>query len=89
MTRFFVSLKDSVNFVIRSIAIMKGGEIFIPKLYSFKIKDLIFALSSKPKIINIGIRPGEKMHESLISIESFKSIIEFKYHYVVTPSIIF
>ena len=89
MTRFFVSLKDSVNFVIRSIAIMKGGEIFIPKLHSFKIKDLIFALSSKPKIINIGIRPGEKMHESLISIESFKSIIEFKYHYVVTPSIIF
>jgi UDP-N-acetylglucosamine 4,6-dehydratase len=89
MTRFFVSLNDSVNFVIKSIAMMKGGEIFIPKLFSFKIRDLILTLSSKAKIINIGIRPGEKMHESLISIESYKSIIEFKNHYVVMPSIIF
>ena len=89
MTRFFVSLDDSVKFVIKSIAMMKGGEIFIPKLYSFKIKDLIFSLSSKAKILDIGIRPGEKMHESLISIESYKSIIEFNNHYVVMPSIIF
>ena len=55
MTRFFVSLDDSVKFVIKSIAMMKGGEIFIPKLYSFKIKDLIFSLSSKAKIVDIGI----------------------------------
>ena len=89
MTRFFVSLNDSVNFVIKSIAMMKGGEIFIPKLFSFKIRDLILTLSSKAKIINIGIRPGEKMHESLISTESYKSIIEYKNHYVVMPSIIF
>ena len=89
MTRFFVSLEDSVKFVIKSIAIMKGGEIFIPKLFSFRIIDLILSLSQKAKIINIGIRPGEKMHESLISLESFKSIIEFNNHYVVMPSIIF
>ena len=65
---------------------MKGGEIFIPKLFSFRIRDLILTLSPKAKIINIGIRPGEKMHESLISIESYKSIIEFRNHYVVMPS---
>ena len=68
MTRFFVSLENRVKFVIRSIAMMKGGEIFIPKLFSFRIRDLILTLSPKAKIINIGIRPGEKMHESLISI---------------------
>ena len=89
MTRFFVSLENSVKFVIRSIAMMQGGEIFIPKLFSFRIRDLILTLSPKAKIINIGIRPGEKMHESLISIESYKSIIEFRNHYVVMPSIIF
>ena len=68
---------------------MKGGEIFIPKLFSFKIRDLIKSITPKPKIINIGIRPGEKMHESLISIESYKSIVEFHNHYIVMPSIIF
>ena len=78
MTRFFVSLENSVKFVIRSIAMMKGGEIFIPKLFSFRIRDLILTLSPKAKIINIGIRPGEKMHESLISIESYKSILSLE-----------
>lgn len=89
MTRFFVSLDDSVRFVIKSICMMKGGEIFIPKLVSFRIKDFILAISKNPKIIDIGIRPGEKMYETLISTESYKSIIEFKNHYVVMPSIIF
>ena len=68
---------------------MKGGEIFVPKLTSFKIRDLINTISKNPKIKNIGIRPGEKMHESLISLESYKSVIEFKSHFVIMPSIIF
>ena len=69
---------------------MIGGEIFIPKLYSCKILDLanIMKLNNQ-KIKYIGIRPGEKIHEVLISDSNQAEIVEFKNYYVVTPSIIF
>ena len=85
MTRFFILLKDGVNFVLNSIARMQGGEIFIPKLKSFYIKDLIISLSKKRKII--GIRPGEKIDEIMFSKDESRSIIEFKDHYSIPPVI--
>ena len=85
MTRFFILLKDGVNFVLNSIARMQGGEIFIPKLKSFYIKDLIISLSKKWKII--GIRPGEKIDEIMFSKDESRSIIEFKDHYSIPPVI--
>lgn len=85
MTRFFILLKDGVNFVINSIARMQGGEIFIPKLKSFYIKDLIISLSKKQKVI--GIRPGEKIDEIMFSKDESRSIIEFKDHYSIPPVI--
>ena len=90
MTRFFITLEESVKFVINSVSNMIGGEIFIPKLYSCKILDLanIMKLNNQ-KIKYIGIRPGEKIHEVLISDSNQAEIVEFKNYYVVTPSIIF
>tara|TARA_Y100000389_G_scaffold191064_1_gene216635 strand:+ start:5072 stop:6079 length:1008 start_codon:yes stop_codon:yes gene_type:complete len=85
MTRFFILLKDGVNFVLNSIARMQGGEIFIPKLKSFFIKDLIVSLSKKQKVI--GIRPGEKIDEIMFSKDESRSIIEFKDHYSIPPVI--
>ena len=87
MTRFFISLDDGIKFVLESFLRMKGGEIFIPKLPSCYIKDLAKALDSKVKFKVIGIRPGEKLHESLCSAEESHLIIEFNNHYVVEPTI--
>ena len=90
MTRFFITLEESVKFVVNSVSNMIGGEIFIPKLYSCRILDLanIMKLKSQ-KIKYIGIRPGEKIHEVLISDSNQAEVVEFKNYYVVTPSIIF
>ena len=67
MTRFHITLEKSVNLVIDAIKNAKGGEIYIPKLDSFYIKDLAKAVCEKTKIKEVGIRPGEKIHETLVS----------------------
>ncbi len=90
MTRFFITLEESVKFVINSLNNMIGGEVFIPKLYSCRIVDLANIIKLKnQKLKYIGIRPGEKLHEVLISDSSMSDIIEFKDYYVLAPSIIF
>ena len=81
MTRFFLTVQDSIKFVINSLDIMQGGEIFIPKCKTIKIIDLAKAISKKSKISTVGIRPGEKIHESLISRDESAFIIEFKNFY--------
>lgn len=87
-TRFILSLQDGVNFVINCIKIMKGGEIFVPKINSLKIKDLAEYLAPKQKKIIIGLRPGEKIHEILISKNECQNVIEFKKFYVIKPTIV-
>ena len=84
MTRFMMTLKESVEFVFNSLVNSRGGEIFIPKLYAFKIIDLAKAIEPSKKIKIIGIRPGEKIHEELINFYESKNVIEFKKHYVLT-----
>ena len=69
MTRFFITLDQGVKFVQKCFELMKGGEIFIPKIPSMKIIDLAHTINNKMGIKEIGIRPGEKIHESLISAE--------------------
>ena len=66
---------------------MVGGEIFIPKINSFKIVDLVKKLSPKSKLNFIGIRPGEKIHELLFSKDDSLNVIEFKKYYIIKPSI--
>ena len=88
MTRFWMSLDDGVKFVFKSFERMKGGEIFIPKIPSIRILDLIKAINPKVKIKKIGIRPGEKIHELLCVKDESINTIEFKDYYIIAPSIL-
>ncbi len=81
MTRFFLTVQNSIKFVINCLDIMQGGEIFIPKCKTIKIVDLAKAISKKSKISKVGIRPGEKINESLISRDESAYVIEFKNFY--------
>ena len=89
MTRFWMTLDHSVKFVLDSINIMRGGELFVPKSPSIKIVDLVKALDQNIKYHIIGIRPGEKLHEILCPEDSAKDTIEYKDYYLIRPSIDF
>ena len=86
MTRFWITLDQGVNFVINSFKMMKGGEIFVPKMPSIKIVDLAKSLSSKVKLKKVGIRPGEKLHEILIPSDLSTQTFEYKNIYIILPS---
>jgi UDP-N-acetylglucosamine 4,6-dehydratase len=86
MTRFWITLEQGVNFVIKSIEEMKGGEIFVPKIPSMNIIDLAEAVAPNCKTKIIGIRPGEKIHESLISSDEAYQTQEFEDKYVILPT---
>ena len=84
MTRFWIALKTVASLVLSSIEEMKGGEIFIPKMGSSKITTLLEAIIPQPcKIEYTGIRPGEKLHEILITEGESKRISEYSDHYVI------
>lgn len=85
MTRFWITLENGVRFVIRCIEQMQGGEIFVPKIPSMKIIDLVKAIAPNNDIEFIGIRPGEKIHEVLISRDESRYTLEFDDMYVIKP----
>mgnify|MGYP006141279159 FL=1 len=87
MTRFWITLSEGVNFVLKSFERMKGGEIFIPVIPSFKITDLAKAINSKLKIKVVGLRPGEKIHELMCSSDEANQVIKFKDYFIILPSI--
>jgi len=89
MTRFWISLDEGINFVINSFERMVGGEIFIPKIPSLKITDLATAMAPNLEQKIIGIRPGEKIHEVMCPSDDSHLTLEFKNHFVITPSIEF
>ncbi len=86
MTRFWISLEQGVHFVIRCLSEMHGGEVFVPKIPSMKVSDLAKAMAPEAKINYIGIRPGEKLHEVLISEDEARTVIELGDMYVVQPA---
>ncbi len=86
MTRFWIMLDYGVKFVLNSIDLMVGGELFIPKSPSIKIVDLVKALDQNIKYHIIGIRPGEKLHEILCPEDSARDTLEFKDYYLIRPS---
>jgi UDP-N-acetylglucosamine 4,6-dehydratase len=83
MTRFWLSLEDGVDFVLNSIKIMQGGEIFIPKIPSFRVIDAAKVVAPEAKIKIIGIRPGEKLHEIMITEDDSFHTREFENSYVI------
>ncbi len=89
MSRFWITLEESVLFVIKNLERMQGGEIFVPKIPSMKIVDLASALAPNTPIKIIGVRPGEKLHEVMIPEDDSYLSIEFSDHFVITPTIQF
>jgi FlaA1/EpsC-like NDP-sugar epimerase len=79
-------LKDAISMVIHAIMNAKGGEIFVPKLPSFYVTDLARAVCSDCKIEITGIRPGEKLHEEMISIYENQNTLDFQKYYLIVPN---
>ena len=86
MTRFWLTLDEGVRFVTRAITEMHGGELFIPKLRAMSIMDLVKVVAPGCTVENVGIRPGEKLHEALISEEEASRAVEVEGMYVITPA---
>lgn len=89
MTRFWITLDQGVEFVIKNFQRMQGGEIFVPKIPSIRILDLVESISGSREHEVVGIRPGEKLHELMVPQEMAHHSLEFDDHYVITPAIIF
>jgi len=85
MTRFFITLPEAIKFIFNCFNLLKGGEIFIPKMKSIHIHDLIKLIDRKIKIKVTGIRPGEKIHETLCSQDESNNIHENKNFYTIYP----
>jgi UDP-N-acetylglucosamine 4,6-dehydratase/5-epimerase len=89
MTRFWITLQEGVDFVTSSLLRMQGGEIFVPKIPSVRIVDLATAMAPELPQKEIGIRPGEKMHEVMCPADDSHLTLEFEDHFVIRPSITF
>ncbi len=85
MTRFLITLQQGVNVVLSSFAMMEGGEVFVPKIPSIKIIDLAEAMSPNAKVEVIGVRPGEKLHEVMISEDDSRITLQLDDRYVIEP----
>ena len=85
MTRFWITLDQAVEFVLESFEIMQGGELYVPRIPSMKIMDLAQAIKKDFKYEEIGIRPGEKLHEEMISPDDSRRTVELPNRYVVSP----
>jgi UDP-N-acetylglucosamine 4,6-dehydratase len=89
MTRFWITLQQGVDFVLKCMERMDGGEIFVPKIPSVRVVDLAKAMAPNLPIKIIGIRPGEKLHEIMCPIDDSHLTVEFDNHFVIMPSIKF
>jgi UDP-N-acetylglucosamine 4,6-dehydratase len=86
MTRFWLTLEQGVRFVIRCIEQMHGGEVFVPKIPSMNIIDLVKAVAPGCEVENIGIRPGEKLHEILVSEDEVRQTLELDDMFIIKPA---
>lgn len=86
MTRFFISLPQGIDFVLQCLSMMTEGEIFVPKIPSMKITDIAEAMAPNLEHKIVGIRPGEKLHEVMVTTDDGRATIEFDDHYVIEPS---
>jgi UDP-N-acetylglucosamine 4,6-dehydratase (inverting) len=86
MTRFSITLDDGVKFVLKCLFKMRGSEIFVPKIPSYQLIDLARALAPDVRVKYIGIRPGEKLHEEMITKSDSLNTLEFKDYFIILPS---
>ena len=87
MTRFWITLPQAVKFVVESFDLMHGGEVFVPRIPSMRILDLAEAVAPGVKTYEIGIRPGEKLHEEMIAADDSRRTISLSDRYVIQPTI--
>lgn len=87
MTRFWLKLEQAVEMVLEALKNMKGGELYVKKIPSMKMSDLAKAIAPDLKIKEVGIRPGEKVHEQMITKEDARNTIEFDEYYIILPEI--
>jgi UDP-N-acetylglucosamine 4,6-dehydratase len=85
MTRFWISIEQAVSFVVDSLTMMRGGELYVPRIPSMKIIDLAKAVAPDAKLEEMGMRPGEKLHEEMISADDSRRTIILDNRFVVTP----
>ncbi len=85
MTRFWITLEQGVQFVIDSFNRMYGGEIFVPKIPSMKVTDLAEAIAPNCSLQYVGIRPGEKLHESMITVDDSRKTLDMGDYFVIQP----
>lgn len=88
MTRFWITLNQGVDFVLSSLSLMRGGEIFVPKIPSMKMTDLAAAMAPDLPIKVIGIRPGEKLHEMMISVDDARTTVDLGDRYAIEPAFV-
>lgn len=86
MTRFSITLQEGVDFVLDSMQHMWGGEVFVPKIPSYQILDVAEAVAPECETVTVGIRPGEKLHEEMITETDALNTVEFEKYYVIMPS---
>ncbi len=86
MTRFSITLDRAVDFVLQCLDNMYGGELFVPKIPSYRIMDVVRSISPEARIEVIGIRPGEKLHECLITEDDARQSLEFDDHFILQPN---
>jgi UDP-N-acetylglucosamine 4,6-dehydratase/5-epimerase len=85
MTRFWITLEQGVEFVLKCLDIMVGGELFVPKIPSMNIMDLAKAIAPECRTEIVGIRPGEKLHEVMIPLDDARNAVEFDDYYIIKP----
>ncbi len=85
MTRFWITLEQGVHFVLNSLSMMRGGEIFVPKIPSTSVTDIAEAIAPTASRVDIGIRPGEKLHEVLVTEDEARHTREFEDYFVIVP----
>lgn len=86
MTRFNITLQQGVDFVLQCLERMWGGELFVPRIPSFRILDLVKAVAPEARVEVVGIRPGEKLHEEMITVTDALNTVEFEDYFVILPS---
>jgi UDP-N-acetylglucosamine 4,6-dehydratase len=87
MTRFWITLEQGVNMVLRAFELSGGGEVFVPKIPSMRITDLAEAIAPGMATVEVGIRPGEKVHESMITGEDSRHTVDIGDYYVIKPEV--
>ena len=85
MTRFWITLQQGVDFVLGSLRVMSGGELFVPKIPSMRVTDLAAAIAPDATLEFVGIRPGEKLHEEMISLDDARRTIDVGDRYIIQP----